>query len=275
MNSPSPLLCTIALLGLPLLLPPLAAAPPAPITAAEKEAIRRDAVSKAGPVSESVAAARASLDKDLTDSAAVSKAAAAFATENGLPTEPQTTEPAPAKPFDLKPSAEDTEISYEGGMYFDPDEGVLVYMKNVKVKDPRFHLSAKDQLKIFFEKKPAKETKSDKATPENENDKSGFGGGFGGNFGKPERIVATGAVLFEQMKTAPGKQPIQASGAIFTYHLKEDQVTISGGSPWVIQPPSTYLRAMQPDLVLRISPKAGRFDTDGHWIMGGKLEPKK
>ena len=275
MNSPSRLLCIMALLGLPLLFPLLDAAPPAPITAADKEAIRRDAVSKTVPASESVAAARAGLDKDLEDSAAVSKAAAAFAVENGLPTEPQTTEPAPARPFDLKPSADETKISFEGGMYFYPDEGVLVYMKNVKVTDPRFHLSANDQLKIFFGKKPAKEPKNDKATPEKETDKSGFGAGIGGNFGEPERIVATGAVLFEQMKNDSGKEPIQASGAVFTYHLKEDRVTISGGSPWVVQPPSTYLRAMQPNLVLRISPKAGSFITEGRWEMGGKLEPKK
>jgi lipopolysaccharide export system protein LptA len=275
MNSPSLLLCTIALLGLPLLLPPLSAAPPTPITAAEKEAIRRDAISKTVPTSESVAGVRTSLDKDLADSATVSKAAAAFATENGLPAEPQNTELAPAKPFGLIPSAEDTKISYEGGMYFDPDEGVLVYMKNVKVKNPQFNLSADDQLKIFFGKNPPKEAKNDKATPEKENNKSGFGAGIGGDFSEPERIVATGAVLFEQIKTDTGKEPIQASGAIFTYHIKEDKVTISGGFPWVIQPPSTYLRAMQPNLVLRISPNAGSIITDGRWEMGGKLEQKK
>ena len=271
MNSPRPLLCAIAILGLPLLAPQLAAAPPAPITAADKEAIQRDAVSMPVPASESVAAARTRLDQDLTDSAAVAKAAAAFAAENDLPAAPPATEPASARPFDIKPSPDATVISCDGGMYFDSDAGVLVYMKNVKVKDPRFHLSAKDQLKIFFSKKPAKEAKQDKPTPEKPDDKPSIGG----DFGEPERIVATGAVLFEQMKPASGKEPIQASGAVLTYHLKDDLVTISGGSPWVVQPPATYLRAMQPDLVLRISPKAGSFITDGHWEMGGKLETKK
>ena len=263
MNSPLPLLCILALLGLL----PLSAVPPAPLTAAEKEAIQRDAMTKTVTASES---GTADLDKDLTDSAAASKAAAEFATENGLPAEPQTTEPAPAKPFDLKSSAEDSGISFDGSMYFDSDEGVVVFTKNVKVKNPRFHLSADDQLKVFFAKKPAKEGKNDKLTPEKSSIKSGFG-----DFGDPERIVATGAVLFEQMKTDSVKEPIRASGAIFTYNTKEDQVTISGGFPWVIQPPSTYLRAMQPNLILRISPKAGRFDTEGRWEMGGKLEPKK
>lgn len=268
MTSPLPLLCTIALLGLPT----LSAAPPAPITAADKEAIRRDAVSKTIPASES---GTANLDKDLADSAAASKAAAEFANENGLPAEPQTTEPAPAKPFDLKPAAGETKVTYEGGMYFDPEGGVLVYIKNVKVTNPQFHLSAKDQLKIFFGKKPVNEAKSDKPTPDKQKDKSGFGASMGGNFGDPERMVATGAVLFEQMKSDKEKEPIQASGAVFTYNLKTDQVTISGGSPWVIKPPSTYLRAMEPDLVLRISPKTGSFVTEGRWEMGGKLKPKK
>ncbi len=275
MTSPRSLLCAMAFLGLPFLTPRLDAMPPAPITAADKEVIRRDAISKTIPTNESVATARASLDSDLADSTAVSEAAAAFVTQNGLPATPQDAVPAPAKPFGLTPSPDNTVISCDGGMYFDSDEGVLVYMKNVKVTDPRFHLSADDQLKIFFEKKTAKEAKTDKATPEKVDDKTGFGVGVGGNFGEPERIVATGAVLFEQMKTDSGKEPIKASGAIFTYRLKDDKVTISGGFPWVIQPPSTYLRAMQPNLVLRISPKAGSIITDGHWEMGGKLEQKK
>ncbi len=267
MNPHLPLLCTLALLGLPLLVPPLSAVPPAPITGAEKEAIRRDAMTKTVPTNES---ATASLDKDLADSAAVSKAAAEFATENGLPAEPQNTEPAPAKAFDLKPGAENTVISFDGSMYFDSDEGVVVFTKNVKVKDPRFHLSADDQVKIFLAKKPTQEVKKDKLTPEKSSMKSRFG-----DFGDPERMVATGAVLFEQMKTNSVKEPIRASGAIFTYNTKEDLVTISGGFPWVIRPPSTYMRATQPNLILRISPKAGKIDTEGRWEMGGKLEQKK
>jgi hypothetical protein len=35
------------------------------------------------------------------------------------------------------------------------------------------------------------------------------------------------------------------------------------------------LRAKEPNLILRISPNAGSFVTEGHWEMGGKIEQKQ
>jgi hypothetical protein len=32
---------------------------------------------------------------------------------------------------------------------------------------------------------------------------------------------------------------------------------------------------MEPDLILRLSPKTGAFVTEGNWQMGGNLEQKK
>ena len=41
-------------------------------------------------------------------------------------------------------------------MYFDSDEGVFVYLKNVRVTDPRFTMSGANELKVFLGKKPEK-----------------------------------------------------------------------------------------------------------------------
>lgn len=275
----SPLRAT-ALLGMSLLAPPLSAAPPNPITAEEIAAIQADVTSRAPTANAARAAARTSLEARLADAGAASQAAATFLVQAGLPPVAPDATPPPAKPLEVKPGPADTVINCEGGMYFDPDEGVLVYLKNVTVKDPRFDLSGADELKIFFGKKPAKEPKDSKEPkdpkdkPETGKAKDGFGGNIGANFGDVERIVANGAVLLNQKKAAAGKEPIQASGAIFSYDLKADQIIIKGGYPWVVQG-ATFLRAKEPNLILRISPDAGSFITEGHWEMGGNIEQKK
>ncbi len=274
MNSSSSLLRATALLGVSLLTQPLLAAPPDAVTPAELAALQADAASKAPAAAAASASARASLEADLTDAAAASKAAAAFLVQADLPPVSTTAAGAAAKPLDVKSGPADTVINFEGGMYFDPEEGVLVYLKNVTVKDPRFDLSGANELKVFFGKKPAKETKDQPEPAKSDKPKNDFGGDMGANFGDVERIVATGTIVLSQKPTDATKEPIKASGATFSYNLKADQILISGGFPWVLQG-NRFLRAMEPNLLLRISPDAGRFDTEGHWEMGGNIEQKK
>ena len=155
-------------------------------------------------------------------------------------------------------------------------------MKNVTVRDPRFDLSGANELKVFFGKKPPREETKDKTTPDETKDKtskeefakSGLGMGFGANFGDVERIVATGAVLLDQKPAKEGDAPIKASAAIFSYNIKADQIIMSGGFPWVIKG-SHRLRAKEPNLSLRIAPKAGTFVTEGgNWETIFNLEQK-
>ena len=269
MNSSSTLLCAAALLSQPLL-----AVPPPAVTPAEIAALQADAASTAPAAATANAAARVSLEADLTAAAAASKAAAAFLVQADLPAVSTADAAAVSKPLDIKSGPKDTVINFEGGMYFDPEQGVLVYLKNVTVKDPRFDLSGANELKVFFGKKPAKEPKDQPEPSKSDKPKGGFGGDFGANFGEVERIVATGAIVLNQKPTDATQEPIKASGATFSFNLKADQILISGGFPWVIQG-NRFLRAMEPNLLLRISPEAGSFTTDGHWEMGGNIEPKK
>lgn len=283
--NPKPSLRATTVLGMSLLAQSLSAAPPPTITAAEKAAIRADAASRAPAAAKEAAITRAGLEKDVADSAALSQTATRFLVQADLPVPPKEEEFAPAVPFDLKPGPNDSTINSEGGMYFNPEEGVLVYMKNVKVDNPDFSLKCDGELKIYFAKKPVEEKKKEEkpAGEEAKNEKSSkqkdmFGGDIGGDIGvdfeKPERIIATGAVLFEQKQTKADQQPIKASGAIFSYNIKDDHLIISGGYPWVVQPPSSYFRAKEPNLSLRISPKAGRFVTEGNWESGANIETK-
>lgn len=182
---------------------------------------------------------------------------------------------AEAKPLDVKPGANDTVIEAKDGMYFDAEKGILVYLKDVHLTDPRFTLSGANELKVFLEKKAepkksaakegdkpteAKDGKPAKASP-------GLAGASGG-FGDVDRIVATGAVKVIQ-KAADGKPPVEASAAVLTYHAKTGEIVLNGGYPWVKQG-DKFMRAKQPDLYLRIQ-KDGSFVTEGEWEMGGSF----
>ena len=240
----------------------LAAAPPAPLTPEQSAAIEADAAPAANTHAQARESARGNLRSDLESSAAATAAATAFLEQAELLPDGPTTPPDPAQPLDFKTGPADTVISCDGGMYFDADAGVFVYLKNVRVADPRFSLSGANELKIFLSKEPAKP-----ATGKSSDEKPSMG--IGAKFGDVQRIVATGAVRILQKQPQAGKEPVEASGAIFTYHIGSGEISLTGGYPWVKQG-TTFMRANQPNLSLRIQ-KNGSFVTEGNWDMGGAL----
>lgn len=173
-------------------------------------------------------------------------------------------------PLEVVPTDKDTVISCDGGMYFDAENGLLVYLKNVKVDDPRFLLTGANELKIHLsqkEKKDAKDSKEPKKDGEKKSDKQASPIG---NFDQVDRVIATGAVRILQRSVEKGKIPVEASGAIFTYRPSTGEILLSGGYPWVKQG-SSFMRAKSPNLTLRIQ-KSGSFVTEGNWEMGGNLK---
>jgi lipopolysaccharide export system protein LptA len=281
MNSNHSTLRNTALIGMSILTLPLSAKPPPTLTTEERAAIEADAASRAPAAGQAATLTQTDLTKDTGDAAEASKAAKGFVAQAGMPVPEEEAISAAAQPLDVKPGPDDTVITCDGGMYFDADEGVVVYLKNVRVKDPRFALTGANELKIFLGKKPdekpdpTKTKKKPDAQPAPAKTKKNdpLGGGFGSKFGDVERMVATGAVHLVQKQTEAGKAPIEASGALCTYHVKTGQIILSGGYPWVKQGAS-FMRAKQPNLILRIL-KTGSFITEGNWEMGGNLEKKR
>ncbi len=244
----------------------LPAAPPAYVSAEELAAIKTQAASKKTEVEAANKTAGEKLSADTQAGEKASQAARDFAQSNGVttianepPAEPE------AKPLDIKPDPNDTVISCDGGMFFDAEAGLLVYLDNVKVSDPRFTLSGARELKIFFEKKP-----EEKATePKKEDGKNLKGTTI--NFGDVQKLVATGAVRILQ-KGVAGKDPVEASGAVLTYNIPTGEIIIHGGFPWVKQG-KFFARAKEPNLTLRLL-NDGSFSTQGNWEMGGNLNLK-
>lgn len=274
MNSPSSLLRALAVLGVPLAASSLSAAPPE-ISAAEKAALQADAAPDTKPVAGLRAEAKASLEKDTADSAALSKEAATFLTKNELPAVPADAIPAPTKPLDVQaPGPDFAVVNCDGGVYFDSEEGVLVYLKNVTVKHPKFNLSGVNEGKVFFDKKPEKPESEKPAAGKPAKDTSGFGDKIGANFGEPSRVVATGAVLFEETNPKEGKEPLKASGAVFTYNPKTGIALLSGGYPWVLQG-TNYLRAKEANMTFRIDINSGTFVSEKGQFENGFAVPQK
>src|SRR5690606_35985310 len=140
----------LSLLGASLLSLPAAAAPPAWVTPEEIAALQEDAATRAPELEEHVSETRATLQADGRESDAARQAAVDFLKQASLLALAAEVAPAAAadeaqdpeaKPLDVQPGKDDTVITSDKGMYFDAEEGVLVYLGNVKVVDPRFTLS--------------------------------------------------------------------------------------------------------------------------------------
>jgi lipopolysaccharide export system protein LptA len=156
--------------------------------------------------------------------------------------------PRPNIPVD----ATKTRITSDEGAFFDSKNGLLIFLKNVVVRDPRFSLSGADELKVFFDpkevpaaakaapKQPAGEQADPPLSPEKpagagapaKEEKAGIADA---KFGKPNRIIATGTVVVEYQSGKQDDPPVKASARTVIYDLKKEEFILRGGSPWVLR----------------------------------------
>lgn len=219
-------------------------------------------------------ATRTDLRKVLEASAEATRAATAFLESEDLlaqATPVGITPPPVPQALEVKPGPDDTVISCDGGTYVDGNKGILVYLGNVTVSDPRFSMTGANELKIFFTKKPGKPG-AKPAAPDKEEIKPGV---LPKEDFEIERIVATGAVYFKQ-KPKDGEDPIEASGAVFTYDVKTEAITLSGGQPWVRRG-GLINRAKQANQTITIVNNTATFSPGGtETILPGKdLQKRK
>jgi hypothetical protein len=260
MNAPTTPLRAAAIAGLSLISTAASGAPPPPISEANLAALHADARTSAPALAHETAGTKAKLEATLVEAEAASNAASSFLVQADLPKVPADEIQPATKPLDVQATLGDTVVKFDGGMYFDAAEGVLVYRKNVTVSDPRFNLSGVNELKVFFGKKEPGAAKPEPKDPKKAD------AGIGADVGNVEKIVATGQVVMDE-KPKEGVDAVHASGAIFSYNLKTDEVIISGGYPWFVRG-AQRMRAMEPNLSLRIrdiKTNDPKVNTEGRW----------
>jgi lipopolysaccharide export system protein LptA len=268
-SKPTSLRATAAV-GLALVTQPLAAAPPEPAPAETTEVAA--APSGAPAAAETNKSARAELREVLKKSEDATRAATEFLDQQDLLASKDAANPTPAtvpKPLEITQAKTDSTIDFDGGFYFDMQAGEGIFLKNVRASTPDFDLSGADEVKLFFGKKAEKPPVAATA----DKPKKAFAD-FSGNVGDIERVVANGAILVKQKNPKPGDAPMQASGAIFSYNIKTEEIVITGGFPWFKQG-DLYMRATEANAIFRYNPKTGKGTTEGKWGAGGPLEKIK
>jgi len=208
-----------------------------------------------------------------------------------------STKPSPSKQATSKPPATKTTnsptttqperlltVECDGGIYFDADTGVLAYLKNIRLSEPRFRLTCSQELKIILDKKqpqasktssnktkkskpstPAKNSANNKETPNQSTSqkKSTKSKSPTDAFGDLSRIIAIGNVRVTR-KDPKGNVYI-ASGETASYDAKSGQIILRGGFPRVQASANRYLQAQEKGLYITISKNGSWIAAKGKW----------
>lgn len=196
--------------------------------------------------------------------------------QNTSPSEQPNKPPTPAE----KTSNQDApaeknsmlKIECEGGLYFDTDEGVLAYLKNVHLTEPRFTLFCTKELKVYLDQKskPAADTdtpdKTAPATPDSKKagEEAASNKTLGSSFGQLKRIIATGEVKLTS-KDDKGNQFI-ATAEVASYDAQNEEMILHGGMPRIQYGRNQYLQSKAPGQSIRML-KNGKLVTEGKWTM--------
>lgn len=141
---------------------------------------------------------------------------------------PDATEPAPSQPLELKPKPTDTIINCDGGLYVDLEEkNYVVYIGNVKLRNPDYQLDCTQQLQVYL--------KEGQKKPDEEKEKKEEGGNafsnMNFNFDGLKKAVAYGNVII-RYKDEEGNW-YQGHAERVTYNDASGEIVMSGGYPYV------------------------------------------
>lgn len=146
---------------------------------------------------------------------------------------PPATVPAPEKNAEQAPP---TNVTSEEGTYFDMKEGLLVFMKNVRVRNPQFSLDCDGDLKIYLEyvekdgkKKPSERRKDTGKAQEQPQPALPNGGNF--DFNSIKKVAASGNVKAHYTDKDGNLNECGADS--LTYNAKTGEIILVG-SPFVI-----------------------------------------
>ncbi len=120
-------------------------------------------------------------------------------------------------------------INCADGVFFDMEQGLLVYMKNVTLTHPRVSLQCEGPLKIYLDQKDPKEQKA--PAPEKEKSKSELAMPNGGNFNfdSLKKASASGKVVVHYTDENGAKSTAKAEK--ISYDATTGEIILAGGYP--------------------------------------------
>ncbi|MED5417428.1 MAG: hypothetical protein VYA27_01940, partial [Verrucomicrobiota bacterium] len=147
-----------------------------------------------------------------------------------------------------KPGREDGKpqlvvVTSRGGLYFDAREGHIVYLKDVKVQHPQFHIQADDEIKIFLGRKP-EASGGDLAGPE--------------AFSDITHVVASGRVRLIREDPDGKRAAVIATAQHAILDVATANIMLRGGTPAISQGDNS-LRGGKPDLYMRFYENGSLF----------------
>ncbi len=130
---------------------------------------------------------------------------------------------------ETKSSDPDTyRVNCADGVYFDMAQGLLVYMKNVSLRNPRMSLDCTGPLKIYLaQKSPSEKSKKTSQEAKKNNPVLPNGGNF--DFDSLKKVTASGNVVIHYTDEKGTKN--KATAEIATYDAIKGEILLIGGYP--------------------------------------------
>lgn len=173
--------------------------------------------------------------------------------------DPKSSTPSGAPEIAGKPA--DTVVTCDGGMYFDSEKGIVVYLKNVRVRDPQFSLDCDKELRVFLrpdEKKAAKKKNDDSG----DDKEPKFGSNMNVNFNGAKKLTASGNVIVKGQDKKGKKYEGRAQNII--YDVQTEEMLMTGGYP-SIKDEKNDIRCIDPGGYIRMT-------SDGKLIFHGRMK---
>ena len=160
-------------------------------------------------------------------------------------------------------------VDCDGDLYFDMEEGVLVFMKNVRVRNPNLSMDCADHLKIYAEfvpkkpgdKKPSERKQEKEKEKEKEGEKPQVALPNGGNFdyNSIKTVAASGTV--KASYTNKEGETSNAQADKITYNAKTGEIILTG-SPVIITP-DAIIKNPNKDAFIRVYSNGNMYSSRG------------
>ncbi len=183
------------------------------------------------------------------------------------------------KKTDTEKDSATIKIECDGGIYFDNENGILTYLKNIRLNESNsaFKLRCDDELKILFDNKTEnkkQDTSAKKTDPEQKNQADQSSNSFSSR-GNLKEIIASGNVRITGENN--DGQAFLASGNTASYNAKSGEMILKGGRPTLQQSANEYLQAAEDGqwirLIMRDKDIESIITSQGKWVM--QAIPKK